>query len=295
MFQVLCILQMKLLKRNWCWHLDLSLALFYSKSGNWSDFSVSVPAALTIPLWSGEGWNWPVRQCRPGVVPGGAQEPGLLPLHQAPPLHQRRPRPSRLVSSLGSFSVLWVCQLQSEFLCVCVCVSGTLVVSPLQLQLLETNTHTCWSYSVSSTRRLTWRHSQEDSRRMTLRWKNKPACVSFSFYFCTDMSSSGWHVRPVTHRCNAQEPTTSKPLATKNLTFTTLDAIMQRKWMCTLKEKFFLKVVVLSCDSWTCCTNRWNHLQQNHECLKGKREKDQLTWTPAEFLPKLSLIYTKAK
>lgn len=110
-----------LLKRNWCWHLDLSLALFSWKSGNWSDFSVSVPAALTIPLWSGEGWNWPVHQCRPGVVPGGAQEPGLLPLHQAPPLHQHWPRPPRLVSLLGSFSVLWVCQLQSESLCVCVC------------------------------------------------------------------------------------------------------------------------------------------------------------------------------
>lgn len=85
---------------------------------SWSDFSVSVPAALTIPLWSGEGWNWPVHQCRPGLVPGGAQEPGLLPLHQAAPLHQHWPHPPRLVSLLGSFSVLWACQLQSESLCV---------------------------------------------------------------------------------------------------------------------------------------------------------------------------------
>lgn len=104
MYSIAVVTGKLLLKMKWCWCLG------------WSDFSVSVPAALTIPLWSGEGWNWPVHQCRPGLVPGGAQEPGLLPLHQAAPLHQHWPHPPRLVSLRGSFSVLWACRLSP---CVC--------------------------------------------------------------------------------------------------------------------------------------------------------------------------------
>lgn len=141
--------------------VDTGRLLMFGVQSCWSDFPLSLSAALAFPLRSGEGWNWPVHQCGPGVVPGGAQEPGLLWLRQASHLHLHPPHPPCLVSLLGFISVPRVCPQPAWVL---VCVSGMLAVSLQQPPLPETNTPTCWSCSISWTRRLIWRHSQEDSR-----------------------------------------------------------------------------------------------------------------------------------
>lgn len=55
-------------------------------------------AALSVPIWLGESRGWEVSRGWPGVVPRGAQEPGLLRLHQTAYPHHHRPRTSCLVN-----------------------------------------------------------------------------------------------------------------------------------------------------------------------------------------------------
>lgn len=116
-------------------------------------------SALTLPLRSGESRGRALPQCWSGLVSGGAQEPGLLRLRQAPHPYHHQQNPACLVSSAlepGKWR-------EKRFACVemLTCVfAGTLVVGLQPLQLLETNKLTSRSCSVYWTRRWIWRRSQ---------------------------------------------------------------------------------------------------------------------------------------
>ena len=93
---------MSLLK-HWSGPSMADIWLSFFSGGGWgfshnNAFSSSLPA-LPVPVWPGEGRGGALPPRRPDVVSGGAQEPGLLRLHQASHPHRRRTHAPRFVSA----------------------------------------------------------------------------------------------------------------------------------------------------------------------------------------------------